>query len=72
MKKLIAFALVTLFSWPLLKAQESTFDLNDIVVNLGIGFGSSYGYGLYSSILVSGKNNIPEVLSVIRLIINIC
>ncbi len=49
MKKVTAFALVGLLSLPLVKAQESSFNLNDIAVNFGIGLGSSYGFGLYTS-----------------------
>lgn len=47
MKKLIAFALVVVFTLPLVRAQESMFNLGDKVVNIGIGLGSLYGVGLY-------------------------
>ncbi len=47
MKKLVAIALVAIFSIPLLQAQESMFDLGDRVVNLGIGFGTTLYSGLY-------------------------
>lgn len=49
MKKLIALALVAIFSIPLLQAQESMFDVGDRVLNLGIGFGSSWYSGTYYS-----------------------
>ena len=46
MKKLFAFTLVALFSIPVLKAQESMFNLGDKVVSFGIGL---LGNTLYSS-----------------------
>ena len=50
MKKVIVFALVAIFSTPLLRAQESMFDVGDRVVNLGLGIGSTlYGGSYYSS-----------------------
>ena len=52
MKKLIALALVAIFSMPLLRAQESMFNLGDKIVNLGIGIGSVYGGGLYGNTTV--------------------
>lgn len=52
MKKLIAIALMVIFSFPFIKAQESTFDLNDVVVNIGIGLGTSYGIGLYNKSII--------------------
>jgi hypothetical protein len=44
MKRLIAIALVVMLSIPLLKAQESMFNMGDKVVNLGIGLGSTWGF----------------------------
>jgi hypothetical protein len=46
MKKLLLFLFVAVFSLAQLLAQESTFKQGDKVVNLGIGFGSTY-YGSY-------------------------
>ena len=49
MKKLLVFAFVAVFSLPMLKAQESMFNLGDKVVSLGIGFGTTlYSGGYYS------------------------
>ncbi|MEN8227754.1 MAG: hypothetical protein ABFS38_06325 [Bacteroidota bacterium] len=47
MKKLFAFALVAVFSIPLLQAQESMFDVGDGVVNLGLGIGNTLYLGGY-------------------------
>ncbi len=47
MKKLVAFALVAIFSISLLQAQESMFNLGDKVINLGIGFGTTLYSGIY-------------------------
>ncbi len=47
MKKLLTIAAVALFSFPVLKAQESMFNLGDNVINLGIGFGSTLYSGSY-------------------------
>lgn len=52
MKKLISFALVAFFSIPFLHAQESMFNLDDKVVNIGIGIGTSYGIGLYNKTVI--------------------
>ncbi|MGW8317193.1 MAG: hypothetical protein ACWGNV_16470, partial [Bacteroidales bacterium] len=50
MKKFFTILLVSILSLTLVKAQESSFDLGDNVVSLGIGFGSSlYSGSLYSS-----------------------
>jgi hypothetical protein len=46
MKKLLLVLLVAIFSLTQLLAQESTFKQGDKVLNLGIGFGSTY-YGSY-------------------------
>ena len=46
MRKLLLVLLVVLFSLTQLVAQESTFKKGDKVINLGIGFGSTY-YGSY-------------------------
>lgn len=46
MKKLLLFLFVVVFSLTQLLAQESTFQKGDKVLNLGIGFGSTY-YGSY-------------------------
>ncbi|MEZ5070412.1 MAG: hypothetical protein R2751_05460 [Bacteroidales bacterium] len=44
MKKFLAIAALAIFTLPALNAQESTFNLGDQVVNLGIGLGSTlYG-----------------------------
>ncbi len=55
MKKIIAIVLVGFFSFPLLKAQESMFNLGDKIVNIGIGLGSRYGIGTYS------KTTVPPI-----------
>jgi hypothetical protein len=47
MKKIFAVMLLSVFSLPFLKAQESTFNLGDKVVNLGIGLGGSFYTGTY-------------------------
>lgn len=47
MKRITAFIFLALFSLPALKSQESTFNMGDQVVNLGIGLGSVYGIGTY-------------------------
>jgi len=49
MKKLLLFLLVVVFSLTQLVAQESTFVKGDKALNLGIGFGSSYYGGYYTS-----------------------
>ncbi len=45
MKKLLLFLLVVVFSLTQLLAQESTFKQGDKVLNLGIGFGSTFYSG---------------------------
>lgn len=52
MKKAIILAISVLVSVTSMKAQESTFNLNDKVVNLGIGLGSVYSFGLYNSTVI--------------------
>lgn len=47
MKRIAAIICLTIFSLPILKAQESMFNLGDQVVNVGIGLGSVYGIGTY-------------------------
>jgi len=47
MKKIAAIIFLTVFLLPSLKAQESTFNLGDQVVNIGIGLGSLYAIGTY-------------------------
>lgn len=47
MKKIVAFAVVILFSLPALQAQESMFNLGDKVINLGIGLGNTFYTGTY-------------------------
>jgi hypothetical protein len=47
MKKIFAVMLLTVFSLPFLTAQESTFNLGDKVINLGIGLGGSLYNGTY-------------------------
>jgi hypothetical protein len=49
MKKLLLVLLVAVFSLTQLIAQESTFKKGDKVVNLGIGFGSTYYSSFYTS-----------------------
>jgi hypothetical protein len=49
MKKLLLVLLVAIFSLTQLVAQESTFKKGDKVVNLGIGFGSTYYSAFYTS-----------------------
>lgn len=49
MKKIFAIAIVALFSFPAIQAQESTFNLGDKVVSAGIGFGSTLYSGTYYS-----------------------
>jgi hypothetical protein len=49
MKKLLLFTSVVVFSLTQLLAQESTFKMGDKVLNLGIGLGSSYYSGYYTS-----------------------
>jgi hypothetical protein len=49
MKKLLLVLLVAVFSLTQLVAQESTFKQGDKVVNLGIGFGSTYYGSFYTS-----------------------
>ena len=52
MKRLFTIAIATICLLPLLHAQESTFNLDDKVVNIGIGLGSTYGFGLYNSTVI--------------------
>jgi hypothetical protein len=49
MKKLLLFSLISLFSLSQLMAQESTFGQGNKVLNLGIGFGSTYYSSYYTS-----------------------
>ena len=49
MKKIFVILLLSLFSLPLLTAQESLFNVGDKVVNLGIGFGSTLYVGSFYS-----------------------
>jgi hypothetical protein len=49
MKKLIAAIMIIAFSTSVVKAQESTFNLGDKVVNVGIGLGSTLYTGSYYS-----------------------
>lgn len=49
MKKLLLFLFVAVFSLSQLVAQESTFQKGDKVLNLGIGFGSTYYGSFYGS-----------------------
>jgi hypothetical protein len=49
MKKLLLSLLVVVFTFTQLLAQESTFKKGDKALNLGIGFGSSYYGGYYTS-----------------------
>ena len=49
MKKLLLLFLVGLFSLSQLVAQQSTFEKGSKVLNLGIGFGSTYYGSFYSS-----------------------
>jgi hypothetical protein len=50
MKKIFVILLLSVFSLPLLTAQESLFNVGDKVVNVGIGFGSTlYSGSFYSS-----------------------
>lgn len=49
MKKLLTLLVVAMFALPLIRAQESAFELGDKVVSLGIGFGSSLYSGAYYS-----------------------
>jgi hypothetical protein len=49
MKKIVLFMLVVVFSLAQALAQDSTFGKGDKVLNLGIGFGSSYYSGFYTS-----------------------
>ncbi len=49
MKKLLLLFLVSLFSLSQLVAQQSTFEKGSKVLNLGIGFGSTYYSSFYSS-----------------------
>jgi hypothetical protein len=64
MKKLLLVLLVAVFSLTQLIAQESTFKKGDNVVNLGIGFGSTYYSSLYTSrapaLSVSFETNIKD------------
>jgi len=52
MKKIAAIIFLTVFLLPVLKAQESTFNLGDQVVNIGIGLGSHYAFSSYYSTTV--------------------
>lgn len=49
MKRLLVILVVVFFSLTQLVAQESTFVKGDKVLNLGIGFGSSYFGSFYTS-----------------------
>jgi hypothetical protein len=49
MKKLLLVLLVAVFTLTQLSAQESTFQKGDKIVNLGIGFGSTYYSSHYTS-----------------------
>jgi hypothetical protein len=49
MKKLLLSLLVVVFTFTQLLSQESTFKKGDKALNLGIGFGSSYYGGFYTS-----------------------
>ena len=49
MKKLLLLLLVVVFSLTQLLAQESTFKQGDKVLNLGIGFGSTFYGSFYTS-----------------------
>lgn len=49
MKKLLLSLLVVVFAFTQLLAQESMFKKGDKALNLGIGFGSSYYGGFYTS-----------------------
>lgn len=49
MKKLFTLMLAALFAIPVIKAQESTFNMDDKVVSLGIGIGRTFGTGLYTT-----------------------
>ena len=49
MKKRIRLTLAVIFTVTLMNAQQSMFNLGDQVVNIGIGLGSVYATGLYSS-----------------------
>jgi hypothetical protein len=53
MKKLLLSLMVIVFTFSQLVAQESTFAKGDKVLNLGIGFGSSYYTGYYTSLTPS-------------------
>ncbi len=48
MKKLFTLMLAAFFSIPALNAQESTFEMGDKVVSLGVGIGRTFGTGLYT------------------------
>ncbi len=47
MKKLLVFTVALLFTLPVLRAQESMFNLGDNVLNLGIGLGNTLYSGSY-------------------------
>lgn len=49
MKKILTLLVVVLFSLNQLVAQESTFNKGDKALNLGIGLGSGYYGGFYTS-----------------------
>ncbi len=49
MKKILLLSLISIFTLSQLSAQESTFGMGNSVLNLGIGFGSSYYGGFYTS-----------------------
>jgi hypothetical protein len=49
MKRLLVLVIVAMLSLPVLRAQESTLELGDKVVGVGIGFGSSLYSGAYYS-----------------------
>ena len=61
MKKLLLSLLVVVFAFTQLHAQESVFKKGDKVVNLGIGFGSTWGLGLYEKTAVPAISASMEV-----------
>jgi hypothetical protein len=61
MKKLLLSFLVVVFAFTQLHAQESTFKKGDKVVNLGIGIGSTWGFGLYEKTVIPAISGSFEV-----------
>jgi hypothetical protein len=55
MKRIAAIICFAIFTMPFLKAQESMFNMDDMVVNVGVGLGSIYGFGTYY------KTTIPPI-----------